>query len=65
MPANLLSLGAMDFGIIVDGAVIVIENILHRLPSCCPIRTDRKAQAANTVLTRPRPRSGGRPCSRC
>src|SRR5450830_1602731 len=31
VPANLLSLGAMDFGIIVDGAVIVIENILHRL----------------------------------
>ncbi|MDB5732590.1 MAG: heavy metal efflux pump, CzcA family, partial [Variovorax sp.] len=31
VPANLLSLGAMDFGIIVDGAVIVVENILHRL----------------------------------
>ena len=31
IPANLLSLGAMDFGIIVDGAVIVIENIMHRL----------------------------------
>ncbi len=31
VPANLLSLGAMDFGIIVDGAVIVIENILARL----------------------------------
>ncbi|MBC7718997.1 MAG: efflux RND transporter permease subunit [Chitinophagaceae bacterium] len=31
VPANLLSLGALDFGIIVDGAVIVIENILHRL----------------------------------
>lgn len=33
VPANLLSLGAMDFGIIVDGAVIVIENILQRLAS--------------------------------
>lgn len=31
MPANLLSLGAMDFGIIVDGAVIVVENIFLRL----------------------------------
>ena len=31
VPANLLSLGAMDFGIIVDGAVIVIENVMHRL----------------------------------
>ncbi len=31
IPANLLSLGAMDFGIIVDGAVIVIENIFRTL----------------------------------
>ncbi len=31
IPANLLSLGAMDFGIIVDGAVIVVENIVYRL----------------------------------
>lgn len=29
--ANLLSLGAIDFGIIVDGAVVMIENILRRL----------------------------------
>lgn len=28
MPANLLSLGAIDFGIIVDGAVIMVENII-------------------------------------
>src|SRR3954463_464601 len=31
IPANLLSLCAMDFGIIVDGAVIVVENIFRRL----------------------------------
>ena len=31
LPANLLSLGAMDFGIIVDGAVIVVENVFRRL----------------------------------
>jgi cobalt-zinc-cadmium resistance protein CzcA len=31
IPANLLSLGAMDFGIIVDGSVIVVENIFRRL----------------------------------
>src|SRR6202000_419498 len=31
IPANLLSLGAMDFGILVDGAVIVVENIFRRL----------------------------------
>lgn len=28
---NLMSLGALDFGIIVDGAVIVIENAVHRI----------------------------------
>ena len=31
VPANLLSLGAIDFGIIVDGAVIMTENILRHL----------------------------------
>src|SRR5215468_4806546 len=31
IPANLLSLGAMDFGIIVDGSVIVVENIFRKL----------------------------------
>jgi cobalt-zinc-cadmium resistance protein CzcA len=31
IPANLLSLGAIDFGIIVDGAVIVVENIFRKL----------------------------------
>jgi cobalt-zinc-cadmium resistance protein CzcA len=30
IPANLLSLGAIDFGIIVDGAIFVLENILRR-----------------------------------
>jgi len=31
IPANLISLGAIDFGIIVDSAVVVIENILRIL----------------------------------
>src|SRR6202043_4116214 len=31
VPANLLSLGALDFGMVVDGAVVMIENIVrHR-----------------------------------
>jgi cobalt-zinc-cadmium resistance protein CzcA len=30
MPANLFSLGAIDFGIIVDGAIVVMEAILRR-----------------------------------
>jgi cobalt-zinc-cadmium resistance protein CzcA len=29
--ANLLSLGALDFGIIVDGAVVIVENCVRRL----------------------------------
>ena len=31
VPANLLSLGALDFGMLVDGSVVMIENILRRL----------------------------------
>jgi len=31
MAANLLSMGAVDFGIIVDGAVVIVEAILYRL----------------------------------
>jgi cobalt-zinc-cadmium resistance protein CzcA len=30
MPANLFSLGAIDFGIIVDGAIVVMEALLRR-----------------------------------
>ena len=30
IPANLLSLGAIDFGILVDGAIVVLENILRK-----------------------------------
>ncbi len=33
MPANLFSLGAIDFGIIVDGAIVVMEAILRRRES--------------------------------
>ena len=29
--ANLMSLGAIDFGLIIDGAVIIVESIVHRL----------------------------------
>jgi cobalt-zinc-cadmium resistance protein CzcA len=31
IPANLISLGAIDFGIIVDTAVIIVEDVLHML----------------------------------
>ncbi len=31
MPANLISMGAIDFGILVDGAVVLVENVIHSL----------------------------------
>ena len=31
IPANLLSLGAIDFGIVVDGSLVMVEHIVHRL----------------------------------
>lgn len=39
---NLMSLGAIDFGIIVDGAVIIVEAIIHRLE----VRKKQKLSAA-------------------
>ena len=33
IPANLLSLGALDFGMIVEGAAVMVENIQRRLES--------------------------------
>jgi cobalt-zinc-cadmium resistance protein CzcA len=31
IPANLISLGALDFGMVVDGAVVMMENIMRHL----------------------------------
>jgi len=41
IPANLLSLGALDFGMVVDGAVVMMENILRHV--------DRSADAGRSV----------------
>jgi heavy metal efflux system protein len=38
--ANLMSLGALDFGLIVDGAVIIVENSLRRLAEAQHGRSD-------------------------
>jgi cobalt-zinc-cadmium resistance protein CzcA len=55
IPANLLSLGAIDFGIIVDGAVIMAENILRRLSHEKPTghRVVREVQHAAIEVARP------------
>ncbi|MFC0116460.1 efflux RND transporter permease subunit [Pseudoalteromonas xiamenensis] len=34
--ANLMSLGALDFGLLVDGAIIIVENCLRRLSQAGP-----------------------------
>jgi heavy metal efflux system protein len=31
VPANLLSLGALDFGMVVDGSIVVVENVLRHI----------------------------------
>ncbi len=51
MSANLLSMGAIDFGIIVDGAVILVEHLFHRIPHSDPQRPieDRIFEAAREV----------------
>jgi cobalt-zinc-cadmium resistance protein CzcA len=36
LPANLISLGAIDFGIILDGAVVLVENVIHRATEIRP-----------------------------
>ncbi len=48
VPANLLSLGALDFGMVVDGAVVMVENIVRHLghnrdPNKRPIDAIREA----------------------
>ncbi len=52
--ANLLSLGAIDFGILVDGAIVVTESVLRRreaLPD--EILSEAEAKAATLQVTRP------------
>ncbi|MET0285996.1 MAG: CusA/CzcA family heavy metal efflux RND transporter [Polyangiales bacterium] len=54
MSANLISMGAVDFGIIVDGAVVIVEAIVHRLsnkeegPALLGVR-DRVGRAVRDV----------------
>src|ERR1700734_74166 len=52
--ANLLSLGAIDFGILVDGAIVVTESVLRRreaLPN--EVLSEDEAKAATLQGTRP------------
>ena len=56
IPANLLSLGALDFGMVVDGAVVMVENIIRHM-SRGPNGTNgsnENGQAAARRLTMPK-----------
>ncbi|HVV85137.1 MAG TPA: CusA/CzcA family heavy metal efflux RND transporter [Kofleriaceae bacterium] len=44
LPANLISMGAIDFGILVDGAVILVEHVIHAARESQP-RTHREVLA--------------------
>jgi len=39
IPANLLSLGALDFGMVVDGSVVMVENVIRHLAHTGDTRT--------------------------
>jgi cobalt-zinc-cadmium resistance protein CzcA len=51
IPANLLSLGALDFGMVVDGAVVMVENIVRHLGRREDMRTAKQkiSDAAHEV----------------
>jgi len=51
VPANLLSLGALDFGMVVDGAVVMIENIVRHMTFAHETETpiERIGDAAHEV----------------
>jgi heavy metal efflux system protein len=55
IPANLLSLGALDFGMVVDGAVVMVENILRHLVSDheTPLSIPQRIRAAAHEVQRP------------
>src|SRR5262249_39585593 len=55
IPANLLSLGALDFGMVVHGAVVMIENILRHLglPNPKGLSTEERIRAAAHEVQRP------------
>jgi len=54
IPANLLSLGALDFGMVVDGAVVMIENIVRHLAhKNDPHTPQQKIRDASQEVQRP------------
>jgi cobalt-zinc-cadmium resistance protein CzcA len=52
IPANLLSMGAVDFGILIDGAIILMENIFRCLSEYKGVLTTQKKDALIYKATR-------------
>ena len=46
IPANLLSLGALDFGIIVDGTLVMVEHIVHHSARSASAPTQARGDAS-------------------
>ena len=61
---NLMSLGALDFGLIVDGAVIIVENCLRRL-AAAQARRRRAAARASGSRSCATATHRGHPAERC
>ncbi len=53
LAANLMSLGAIDFGMVVDGSVVMVENIVHRLQKNKGEKTDDLIITAAKQVVRP------------
>lgn len=53
LAANLMSLGAIDFGMVVDGSVVMVENIVHRLQSDKDTPRDKAIAEAAKEVARP------------
>jgi cobalt-zinc-cadmium resistance protein CzcA len=51
--ANLMSLGAIDFGMIVDGSVVMIENSVHHLEKSSDKRLVESIRMASHEVARP------------
>jgi cobalt-zinc-cadmium resistance protein CzcA len=54
IPANLLSLGALDFGMVVDGSVVMIDNIIRHAENDHDKKTFSRSPAAHEWRPVPR-----------
>ncbi|NMO19838.1 CusA/CzcA family heavy metal efflux RND transporter [Pyxidicoccus fallax] len=57
IPGNLMSLGAIDFGLLVDGAVVMVEGLFHRLAHLTPEekRREPREHVEETAVSLARP----------